>query len=182
MAIFCKNCGKQIEGGAAFCPGCGTKVEQQAQAAPPPAPGQQAQYAPPPGQQQYASDYIDPSDIAANKMWGGLGYIFFLIPLLGAQNSRYARFHANQGLLFLILWVIVAIITNIITFATIASISTGFWLYGGGFGAAYVVGSIIRTILWIFVAIIGIIGLVNGFTGKVKDLPLIGKFRIIKMK
>jgi len=114
-------------------------------------------------------------------MWGGLGYVFFLIPLLGAKHSRYARFHANQGLLFLILWVIVVIINNIIAAATVASLYSSAWFYGGGFGAAYVIGSIISIVLGILVAIIGIIGLINGFTGKVKNLPLIGKFRIIKM-
>jgi uncharacterized membrane protein len=169
---------------------------QQQYAPPPPQPGQQ-QYAPPPGQQQYGgqqgytpppqgqggankfkdvflntkdeSMYIDPADIAQNKMWGGLAYILFFLPLIGAQGSRYGRFHANQGLLFLILWVIIVIIVNILT-----------WVFLFSAWYLFFIPTIISVVLWIFAAVIGIIGLINGFTGKVKELPFIGKFRIIK--
>src|SRR6202012_2144623 len=52
---------------------------------------------------------LDP-DVEKHKRPAMLGYIFFLTPLVAAPNSRFARFHANQGLLLQLTW-IVAFIT-----------------------------------------------------------------------
>ena len=205
MAKFCKNCGIQLEENVGFCPGCGTKIEaaplpeQPAYQAPPaqgyapPPPQGQQQYTPPPqGQQQYApppsgdqgffdkvknfftntpdeTAYIDPADIAVNKTWGGLAYILFFLPFIGCPQSRYGRYHANQGLILLILWVILAIVGNIIS-----------WIFIGISWRFMFIPSIIWVIIWIINVVFFIIGLMNGLTGKAKELPLIGKFRIIK--
>ena len=205
-SAFCPGCGAQMEGQAPppepqaqYAPP--PPPEPQAQYAPPPQ-GQQ-QYAPPPqGQQQYApppqgqgggfdkikdaftntndeTAYIHPDDIAQNKMWGGLAYILFFLPLIGAPNSRYGRFHANQGLLFLIIWVIVTIVRSIVYTAVFYSALHTWTFY---MNPGYIIANIIFVILFIFIAVIGIIGLINGFTGKAKELPFVGKFRIIKMK
>ena len=195
MAKFCRTCGMQLGDDASFCPGCGTKQAEtvqdtspqafqpgQQQYAPPPQPGQQ-QYAPPPqgqneGFEKLKSAFtntkdetasIHPDDIAQNKMWGGLAYILFFLPLIGAPNSRYGRFHANQGLLFLILWIIVVIVVRIVS-----------WIFLFSAWQLFFIPTIISVVLWIFVAIVGVIGLINGFTGKAKELPFIGKYRIIK--
>ena len=174
MAKFCRNCGMQLGDDAPFCPGCGTKQAETAQ------PGPQ-QYAPPPQGQNEGFEKIKsvfmntkdetasfhPDDIAQNKTWGGLAYILFFLPLVGVPNSRYGRFHANQGLLFMILWIIVAVIVRILL-----------WIFL--FSGLFFIQEIISAVLWIFVAIIGVIGLINGFTGKAKELPFIGKYRIIK--
>jgi len=48
---------------------------------------------------------VDP-DVEKTKLLAILGYGCFLIPLLLAPKSRFARFHANQGLLTQILWVV----------------------------------------------------------------------------
>jgi len=42
------------------------------------------------------------------------------------------------------------------------------------------VSSIISAVIWLPILAVGIIGLINGFSGKAKELPIIGKFRIIK--
>ena len=196
-AIFCPGCGTKMAAPEQqqYAPPPPPTGQQQ-YAPPPPPPGQQ-QYAPPPpppGQQQYApppppqgqgegfdkvksaftntkdeTASFHPDDIAQNKTWGGLAYILFFLPFIGAPNSRYGRFHANQGLLFLILWIIVAIVVQIVSWIFLFS---AWWLY--------FIPTIISVVLWIFVAIIGVIGLINGFTGKAKELPFIGKYRIIK--
>ena len=40
---------------------------------------------------------FDSNDVAQNKVMGILAYIgfLFLVPLLAAKDSKYARFHAN---------------------------------------------------------------------------------------
>lgn len=97
-------------------------------------------------------------DIEKNKTMAGLAYIIFFLPLLAAPESKFARFHANQGLLLLIL----GIAGNTI----LAMIPIIGWLLLIPFG--------------ILVLALGIMGLINGFGGKTKRLPLIGKIEIIK--
>ena len=47
-------------------------------------------------------------DVAENKLWALLGYlgVLCLIPLLGRKESEFAQFHAKQGLVLLIGWVV----------------------------------------------------------------------------
>lgn len=176
MAKFCKNCGAAIDDNARFCAGCGGQVAASA-------PGGQTS-APPPSQQapgssasrftNYSSSTadedgsIDPADIEKNKAMGGLAYFIFFLPLLACPDSNYGRFHANQGLLLLILGICSGIVNAILT--VILTWRLG-WL-----------SLLLGFIIGVAVFVIGVIGLINGFTGKVKELPLVGKIRIIKTK
>ncbi|MBR5426739.1 MAG: hypothetical protein IK118_00195, partial [Clostridia bacterium] len=49
---------------------------------------------------------FDPADVQANKAMGVLAYLSWLvlIPIFAAKNSRFARFHANQGIVLAIAW------------------------------------------------------------------------------
>ena len=98
-------------------------------------------------------------DINANKIFAVLAYfgILFLVPLLAAPNSKFAKFHANQGLVLFISCLIVSVICAIPILG---------WIVGG-------IGEIV-------VLIFAIIGIVNAAQGQAKELPVIGKFRILK--
>lgn len=98
-----------------------------------------------------------PEDIEKNKAMAGLAYILFFLPLIVCPESGYAKFHANQGLLLLI----TAIAGNIVL------------------GLIPIIGWLLLPIFAIVIFIMGIIGLINGFGGKVKRLPVIGKFNIL---
>ena len=74
------------------------------------------------------------------------------------KQSGYAKFHANQSLLLLITGVAGNVILGIIP----------------------VVGWMLMPIFGIGILILGIMDLINGFGGKAKPLPLIGKFTILK--
>ncbi|MBO4570591.1 MAG: hypothetical protein J5699_01535 [Bacteroidales bacterium] len=102
------------------------------------------------------SEY-DEADIKANKIQAILAYcgILLLIPLLAAKDSKFARFHLNQGIMVLILCVIAYIFQRA---------RLGF----------------IAWIIDIAALIFAIIGIINAAGGKAKELPLIGKFRILK--
>ena len=104
-----------------------------------------------------AAPAIDPSDISANKVMAILAYIgiLVLIPLFAAKESKFARFHTNQGLILFICNVVIYFISLI-----------------PGLKA---IGWILSVAALVF-AIIGIIGAAKGET---KELPLIGKYRII---
>lgn len=90
-----------------------------------------------------------------------IGYIFpilFFIPLLtDAKTNPYARFHANQQLLLLLLGIAITVV-NIIP----------------------LLGQLIFAIGWIVMIIFAIIGIINAAQGNMKPLPVIGKFTLIK--
>lgn len=100
------------------------------------------------------SEYSE-EDIANNKVFAILAYIgiLFLVPLLAAKESKFARFHANQGLILFIVEIIVGILSFI---------------------------PIIGLLLWIATIVLAILGIVNAANGKAKELPLIGKFKLLK--
>ncbi len=104
---------------------------------------------------------IDPSDVEQNKVMAILAYILFFVPLLAAKESRFAMYHANQGLILFL----TALIIN-------------------------VVGTIIPIIGWLIIMPLGnlavliwaILGIIKAAGGKMAPLPLIGKFNLIKAK
>lgn len=97
-------------------------------------------------------------DIEKNKTMAGLAYLLFFLPLITCPESGYAKFHANQALLLWIAGIVGTVILGIIP----------------------VIGWILMPVFGIGVLILGIMGLVNGFGGKAKRLPLIGRFDILK--
>ncbi len=97
-------------------------------------------------------------DIEKNKTMAGLSYLLFFLPLIICPESGYAKFHANQSLLLLITGVAGNVILGIIP----------------------VIGWMLMPIFGIGILILGIMGLIYGFGGKAKPLPLIGKFTILK--
>ncbi len=108
--------------------------------------------------QQSNGNSFTNEDIEKGKTMAGLAYILFFLPLIACPESRYARFHANQSLLLLI----TAIAGNIIL------------------GIIPIIGWMLLPLFSILVLVLAIMGLINGFTGKAKQLPIIGKFTIIK--
>lgn len=110
------------------------------------------------GTAQIQEDTYSAEDIEKGKTMAGLSYLIFFLPLVACPESKYARFHANQALLLLI----TAIAGNVIL------------------GIIPVIGWMLIPIFGIGILVLGIMGLINGFGGKAKRLPLIGKFTIIK--
>lgn len=99
-----------------------------------------------------------PEDIEGNKVMAGLAYILFFLPLVVCPDSPFGRYHGNQGLLLLLLGLGGSIILSIIP----------------------IIGWILLPFFAIGVFILAVIGLINGFTGKGKALPIIGKYQLIK--
>lgn len=108
-------------------------------------------------QQTQGKIYTD-EDIEKGKTMAGLAYLLFFLPLVACPESKYGRFHANQSLILLI----TAIAGNIVL------------------GLIPIIGWMLLPVFGIAVMVFAVIGLINGFGGKAKELPLIGKFTIIK--
>ncbi len=108
-------------------------------------------------------------DIEENKGIAAFAYfgLSFVMPLWGAYDSDFARFHANQGMVLALnelIWSILIIVSHLLT-------------------AVNPVFRIVRTILWlslvVFIVFFSIYGTVNAIKGKAKELPIIGSIRII---
>ena len=174
MAL-CKNCGAQIEDNVKFCPQCGATAEnigvQQTQP-------QQNEAA----QNNFSAKFaslnntadttaeFDANDVTQNKAMAILAYFgpLVLIPIFAAKGSKFARYHSNQGLLLLIACVAWSIVYSIINWVILA-IS---W-------RLYFLSSIIGIFSRVFI-VLAVIGIVNAANGKAKELPVIGKYKILK--
>lgn len=172
---FCNKCGAQFEDGAKFCPLCG----EPATPGDAPAGEPKANNA---GATDYAAkiselnntadttDEFDKNDIESNKVMAILAYLSWLviIPLVAAPQSKFARFHANQGLVLAITEIAYGILLGILS-AILTAIS---WKLA-------FVGSIL-SIVYLAFFILSILGIVNAVNGRAKELPIIGKFKILK--
>lgn len=98
------------------------------------------------------------SDAEKNKAVACLAYLIFFLPYLAAKDSKFAMYHANQGLLLLLLSV-----------------------------AVNILGTVLPVIGWflvlplgdLFVFVLFIMGILNASRGEMKPLPLIGGIKII---
>jgi uncharacterized membrane protein len=184
---FCGKCGAQLAEGAKFCPQCGAQTAQTQSEQP----GQQAQ-----GQQDWTQQAqqtfnnfnntanttgeFDPQDIQRGKGIAWLSYlgILFLIPLFGSQNSKFCRYHANQGLVLLIFeiayWIAFGIISGIFLGIAYATFSIGLITVWN------VISTILRAVGSIWMLVFIILGIVNAANGQAKELPIIGGIKIIK--
>ena len=98
-----------------------------------------------------------------------------MVPVVAAKDCGSARFYANQGLLIFIVELILLIPELIFT----GIIGVGLTL-----GAQIVVGLILDLIIMAVIYSVPIFMIVTAFknidNGKVKDIPFIGRFRILK--
>ena len=171
--LLCEKCGTKVDEGTKFCPSCGNSMEV-------PTPQQQEQSS---GDQNDFSAKIanlndtadttadyDADDVSKNKVMAVLAYFgpLCFIPMFAAKDSKFARFHANQGLVLLIACVAYSIVSSILN-SIILAIS---W-------RLYFITSIISFISIIF-AVLAILGIINAANGRAKELPVIGKFKILK--
>lgn len=107
-------------------------------------------------------------DINDNKVMAILAYIgiLVLIPIFAAPQSKYARYHANQGLVLFIIELIYGVITGVIG-VVLAMLHLGFL-------------AIIFSLIGIVFLVYMILGIVNVVNGTAKELPIIGKIKILK--
>ena len=168
---FCGNCGTKIDDNAKFCPGCGEAVAAPATEETKEQTTEQPKAEPSAQQSQTdfsakvanlnntkdTTDQFDKDDIEKNKAMGLLAYILFFIPLLAAKDSPFARYHANQGLVLFLCGLISSVL----------------WIIP-------ILGWIIAPLLSIVITVLAVIGIINALNGKAKELPIIGKFKILK--
>jgi uncharacterized membrane protein len=148
-----------------FCPVCGAPA--QTSAAGRPVPNSTAD----------STAGFDKSDVEQNKAMAILAYFgpLVLVPILAAKDSRFARYHANQGLLLCIAMIGWMIADSILTALLRAILWRGLALWG-----FYSLCSTVLNLVYIVFTILAVIGILNALNGKAKELPVIGKYKLLK--
>jgi uncharacterized membrane protein len=101
---------------------------------------------------------FEAEDIEKNKVLSALAYLLFFIPLLAAPESKYGKFHANQGLLNLILAVVGGIVLTVIP----------------------IIGWMLLPLFNLGILAIDLWGAYNAYTGKAIEMPVYGNIEILK--
>ena len=162
---FCNKCGNQLPDGANNCPFCGAPTGNAQQNT------QNTQNA-----QNFVNNMMntndttsqfDPQDINDNKGMSVLAYIgfLFLIPLLACPNSKYARYHTNQGLVLFLMELAIGVVIGIFGIIPVIGI---------------IIGGLLGSVGGILALVLSILGIVNVAQGQAKELPIIGKITLLK--
>ncbi|MED4603010.1 hypothetical protein P9314_20520 [Paenibacillus validus] len=99
-----------------------------------------------------------PEDVRANKAVAAIAYLLFFVPLLAANHSRFAMYHANQGLMLLLALIACNILLGLIPLLNL----------------------LLVPLAHLVCLVFCVIGMMNAINGDMKPLPLIGRIEIIK--
>ena len=113
---------------------------------------------------------FDSGDIKENKAAAAFSYlgILVVVPLFCAKESKFARFHANQGLVLFVMSVAYSVAISFLS-GMLLAVSWKFYL-------------IIKLVRFIglVLPIMAVMGIVNAIGGQGKELPVIGKIRLLR--
>ena len=153
--MICKICGNAVPDNTTRCPACGASLNVF-------------------DANDYTAQY-DPRDIADNRAYGVLSYfgLLVLIPIFAAPHSYFARFHANQGLILLLASAAYSVAREFI-------LRILNWIFGGIFAFIPGVFSAATGLLGLIFFVLFVLGVINAANGKAKELPFIGRFRLLK--
>ena len=141
---FCRNCGAPLEENIKFCANCGSVVDGASPAAGARNTDHTAEY-----------DAVDISETKYLSLFNYFGILFMIFALVAKPHSQFVRFHANQGLVLMILMFASSIVMII-----------------------PILGWIAGAVGYIFTIVCMIIGIVNSCKGQAKELPIIGRICI----
>ena len=110
---------------------------------------------------------FEKEDAQQNKVMGILAYIgiLVLVPIFAAKDSKFARFHANQGLVLAIFEAASYLIFSVI----LSMIPKIGWLFG-----------VIGWIISVGLLVLAVLGIVAAARGQAKELPIVGQIKILK--
>ncbi len=116
------------------------------------------------------SDFNNYNDIEKNKGKAVFCYltVLWLIPFLMWRDSRFVKFHINQGFNLLICEICLVVVDRLLGFLLGPGLLLGVW------GFVYSIGSLI---LMVFV----VLGIINAINGQTKKLPIIGDWNFLNL-
>ena len=150
---FCQNCGESINATTRFCQVCGSQVNSS---------------------EVYNQSRInvveEKNDDNSSTIVSVFAYIIFFVPLIAGtyKTSEFVKFHTNQGIILFILGIAVGVIHTIISIL-LSFVSFYGWMFFR-----------IADLLWLIFPLLSIYGIMNVVNGKMRELPIIGNFKILK--
>ncbi len=95
-----------------------------------------------------------------DKLMGLLAYlgVLVIVPIIAGGNSKFIKYHANQGLALLLLEVALFVIYMVVAVAVPA----------------------LGMLLWVPPAVLTFMGILNVFNNEMKPLPVIGDITLLK--
>ncbi len=197
---YCENCGKQLEDSAKFCTSCGasyknndsetTVAENQEESQdvvsqPEPTAEEKLQQATATidtvaqklGNTTDNTSDFSKTDIEANKGPALLSYfgLLVLVPIFVAKHSPYARYHANQGLVLFVGMLVWGIIEGVVTALLRALLGNALGLWG-----IYSLCGTALNIVYVGFSVLAVIGIINVLNERAKELPIIGKYKLLR--
>jgi len=125
------------------------------------------------------------SEIESGKGMAVLSYLglLALIPYFAEKKNKFVRFHALQGMNLLLIWVAYAVLSGIVN-AIFITVAVGSCVAGvagcvGGFGFAGIMSGLVW-LIGVGIGVIALLGLIYALQGKEKEVPILGKIKIIK--
>lgn len=105
-------------------------------------------------------------DIEKNRAFAIIAYlwILFIVGLIAAPNSKFAKYHANQGLVLFLASPIASVGCVVIGFIPLVNL----------------ILMLAVPLLWLGGLVLMILGIVNAAGGRCKPLPMIGHYELIK--
>lgn len=141
---------------------------------------------------------FDAKDVSENKAVAMLiyllGFVGIIIALLAGTTSPYASFHVRQGLKFVVLDTLIAIV-GFLFFLIMIPFTTGSLISGlsgdyygsdinlGGFAAVGGFGAIIYILLGLFAAVLAVVKIICFFSickGEAKEPPIVRLFGFLR--
>lgn len=168
---YCSKCGTQFEGTGTHCPTCSANASGNANK------DTFKNFSSEINSPVDHTNSFDKKDIENNKGISVLSYLgfLFLVPYFAAQKSRFARFHAKQGMVLFIFEfavnVIMAILKAIFNVIYYGTFTVFTWIR-----IPNIILTSVHSLLGLAALALTIIGIVNVVQGKAKELPFIGKF------
>ncbi|MDO5033686.1 MAG: zinc ribbon domain-containing protein [Eubacteriales bacterium] len=166
--MYCRYCGEEMADDAKKCPSCGKEtLEAKAEAKLDEA-EQVLAKAKKEGRKFFRAEdqsgHFTNKDKEKNRGVAVLAYIplLFLVPMLTAQDSPYARYHANQGLVLFICTFAVWMLSRILSFL----------------GMVPLVGTTLGVIFFILELLLFaayLLGIITTSQGKAVKIPLLGE-------
>jgi uncharacterized membrane protein len=97
--------------------------------------------------------------------------ILFLIPLLAHKDNPFSKYHARQGMVLFFVEIVLGILWGILG-AIAAAIAVATYSVGIGLCGGLVL--VLMSLLWLAVAVLAIIGIIQAVTGKFWKMPIFG--------
>jgi uncharacterized membrane protein len=100
--------------------------------------------------------------------------ILWVVTLLAApKTSRFARFHANQGLVLFLAEIAYGVVWGIVNAALLGALV---W----SAPAVAAILTLLFSLVWLAAPVLAIVGIVNAAQGRFKPLPVIGGITILR--